>query len=342
MLKSLLLRYHNLNWAIADQLLVSGVNFLTSICIARVLGLEAFGQFTIIWLIVQFFSSIQESLLLSPMISIGAKLKQKTASNYFIGIYSLALIYASIASLLVLLLAFTLNQYVNEVNMPSALYLFIITFLFLLRETLRRILFSCSKLKLVFISDAISYLGQLSLLILLLIFSNVELTTVFWLIGFSSLLAVIFSYFVIPNLRFSLLKLLFAWRRNWPIAKWMVSSSILNWLTGNLFIISAGVYLGNSAVGALKAAQNIVGINHVLFKLIENIAPVKAGKLLVESGTNKMVTYLKQVTVISVVIYLFFVLIILAFSQQLMTFIYGAEYTQYSWLLIVWFTFLFY
>ncbi len=34
----LLVRYSHLNWALADQTMVSGVNFLTGILLARYLG----------------------------------------------------------------------------------------------------------------------------------------------------------------------------------------------------------------------------------------------------------------------------------------------------------------
>ena len=335
MIKTLLLRYKSLNWAIADQLLVSGVNFLTGIFIARILGLEAFGQFTMIWLIILFFSSIQESLLLSPMISISAKLTPQKARNYFDGMFSLALLFALIASFTLGLLLFIFPQYAYGTLVSSVVVVFVIVFLLLFQETLRRILFAKNEIKLVFINDLISYLGQFSLLVLLFVFKeSIELVDVFLVIGASTLAAVIFSYCSIQNLYFSFRELLYAWQRNWPMAKWMVLSAISNWFTGNLFIIMAGLYLGNSAVGALKTAQNIVGVNHIMFKLIENVAPVKASKLLVESGINAMISYLKQLTVISIACFFIFALIFIVFSQELMTFIYGAEYTKYSWLLV--------
>ena len=335
MIKALLLRYKSLNWAIADQLLVSGVNFLTGIFIARILGLEAFGQFTMIWLIVLFFSSIQESLLLSPMISISAKLSPQNISNYFDGIFSLALLFALFASCIIVILLIIFPQYVYGTFGSSVVVVFAIVSLSLLQEALRRILFAKNEIKLVFVNDLISYLGQLSLLVLLFTFKeSIKLIDVFLVIGASTLAAVIFSYFSLNNLHFSFKKLLYVWQRNWPMAKWMGLSAISNWFTGNLFIFMAGIYLGNTAVGALKAAQNILGINHILFKLIENMAPVKAGKLLVKSGINEMVSYFKQLTIVSIGCFCIFTLLIISFSDELMTIIYGAEYTDYSWLLI--------
>jgi hypothetical protein len=41
----LLKRYRHVNWALADQAMLSGVNFLTVVLLARALGIEEFGRF---------------------------------------------------------------------------------------------------------------------------------------------------------------------------------------------------------------------------------------------------------------------------------------------------------
>ncbi len=57
--RRLLLRYSYLNWALADQTMVSGVNFMTGILIARYLGVTEFGRFTLVWMAVLFVNSLQ-------------------------------------------------------------------------------------------------------------------------------------------------------------------------------------------------------------------------------------------------------------------------------------------
>ncbi len=41
-----LARYSHINWAVGDQAMVSAVNFLTGIFLARYLGLAEFGPYT--------------------------------------------------------------------------------------------------------------------------------------------------------------------------------------------------------------------------------------------------------------------------------------------------------
>ena len=69
----LLTRYSHVNWALADQAMVSGVNFLTAILLARYLGIEEFGRFTLAWMAVLIAYSIQYAMIIAPMMSIGPK-----------------------------------------------------------------------------------------------------------------------------------------------------------------------------------------------------------------------------------------------------------------------------
>ena len=69
----LLTRYSQINWALTDQAMVSGVNFLTGIVLARYLGIEEFGRFTLAWMAVLLVNSLQSGLIVQPMMSIGPK-----------------------------------------------------------------------------------------------------------------------------------------------------------------------------------------------------------------------------------------------------------------------------
>ena len=58
-----------------DQAIVSGSNFILGILLARNLGIEGYGYYSLIWLVVLFFSSMQLASLISPMMSLGPKKK---------------------------------------------------------------------------------------------------------------------------------------------------------------------------------------------------------------------------------------------------------------------------
>ncbi len=68
--------------------MVSGVNFLTGILLARYLGLKEFGVFTLVWMAVLFVNSLQFAVISAPMMSIGSKQTVDEAPAYYGAVFS--------------------------------------------------------------------------------------------------------------------------------------------------------------------------------------------------------------------------------------------------------------
>jgi O-antigen/teichoic acid export membrane protein len=71
------------SWALGDQAVVSGTNFLTNVMLARFMGLTEFGVFALAWMSVLFVNSIQIALIVAPMMSVGPKQEDKDRPGYF-------------------------------------------------------------------------------------------------------------------------------------------------------------------------------------------------------------------------------------------------------------------
>ena len=52
-----------------DQAIVSGSNFLISILVLRFIGIENFGIFSFIWLLLLFINSVQLAYIISPLLT---------------------------------------------------------------------------------------------------------------------------------------------------------------------------------------------------------------------------------------------------------------------------------
>ncbi len=99
-------RHSHVNWALADQAMVSAVNFMTGILVARYLGIEELGRFTLAWMVVLFAYSIQHAAINSPMMSIGPKQAEADAPAYYgavvfqqlvLGISTFAIVWTGVA-----------------------------------------------------------------------------------------------------------------------------------------------------------------------------------------------------------------------------------------------------
>ena len=82
------------------------MNFLAGILVARYLGIEEFGRYTLAWMVVLFVNSIQHAAINSPMMSIGPKQAEDDAPAYYgavifqqlvFGISAFALVWAGVS-----------------------------------------------------------------------------------------------------------------------------------------------------------------------------------------------------------------------------------------------------
>ena len=126
-------------------------------------------------------------------------------------------------------------------------------------------------------------------------------------------------------------------KRNWSFSQWLVYSSLLQWGTGNLFIIMAGTLLGPWAVGVIRIMQNTMGLFNVLFIFLENVLPINFANIFKKYGFIKMYEYYKLKLIQGILIMIALISIIFFISDEIVGLLYGNEYLQYSYLLIGYF-----
>ncbi|MEJ2202081.1 MAG: oligosaccharide flippase family protein, partial [Desulfuromonadaceae bacterium] len=297
-IKGLWSRYRHVNWALADQAMVSGVNFLTGILFARYLGLEEYGRFTLAWMAVLFCNSFQQAGIIAPMMSFGPKQKVEDEPAYYGAVVVQQLLWSVLCFFLlwggVRLSGLVKPEWhIQHLGLPLSTALLA----WQLQDFLRRYFFVRDQGGLAFFNDAISYLGQLTLLVVLFNWTTLDTARVLWLIAGTSALAVVVSARHLWGGSVSRGSLRKVTGRHWTFSKWLFSAEAMRWLSGNLFVVCSGYYLGAAVVGALKASQNIMGVSHILFQGLENIVPARASRIAHSAGLKSMFRYLGKVFV---------------------------------------------
>jgi len=314
--------------------MVSGVNFLTGILLARYLGLDEYGRFTLAWMAVLFFNSIQQAGIIAPMMSLGPKQNGADETGYYSAIIVQQIVWSVLGFFLlwagVWLSGFIVPQWgVQDLGLPLASALLA----WQLQDFLRRYFFARNQSKLAFFNDVISYLGQLALLLALFHWARLTTAGVLWLIALTSAAAVLVGACGLGSLQFSRKTLREITRQHWYSSKWLLGSALIQWTSGNYFIVSLGAIVGTGAVGALRAAQNIMGVTHILFQGLENIVPAGAARSLQIGGKVAMQTYLWKATLMCTGVTSLFCLIVAIAPDWLFTLFYGSDYTGYGYLL---------
>ena len=266
-------RHSQTNWAIVDQAMVSFVNFCTGIILVRYLGLEEFGRFTLAWLIVLFFNSIQFATVISPMMSFGPKQAEKESPQYYGAVFIQQLFWSGVCFILIIICVwgsqFFFDWKIHKLAVPLAAALLAFQF----QDFLRRYFFVRRRAAIAFVNDSIASLGRLFLLVFCFNFHILDIGEVLWLIAITAAMAAVIGFFQTERLIYSRLIICKAIADHWHFSKWLLVSALMQWTSGNFFLIAAGSILGPLAVGAMKAAQNIIGVTHILFQAMENFVP---------------------------------------------------------------------
>jgi O-antigen/teichoic acid export membrane protein len=334
-------RYSQINWTFADQAIISGVNFFTGIILVRYLGLEEFGRFTLAWLIILFFNSIQFAAVISPMMSIGPKQEENELPKYYGAVFFQQLFWSGLCLISILLFVWG-SQFLFEWKIKGlAILLAVVLVSVQSQDFLRRYFFVRQRAVLAFVNDCICYLGRLLLLVVCFQYSLLDLKAVLLLIASTAALATLIGFIKTEQLIISRNFVNRVFKEHWQFSKWLIVSALMQWTSGNLFLIAAGELLGVFAVGAIKAAQNIIGVTHILFQAMENFVPSQAAKAFGKDGAKGLLRYLQGISLhwgVLIAGVAFFAAILSDFWFKCF---YGSTYLIYSFLL-KWFSLIYF
>lgn len=325
-------QYGNINWTLADQALVSGVNFTTGLLLARYLGLESFGLYTMLWMVVLLLGSIQLALIISPMLSIAPKLDKVEHDIYQSSICMHQIVFSMTSFLLIVsILASTLYNF--DYDYSLAFYTAAAAVGYQFQDYIRRYFFSVMRPRVAFFGDFVSYIGQLVAIYVVNYYLGLSIGYVLSAVALTSFLsALVMRPFM--HVKFNSVEQVVAdFRRSYHFSKWLVGSVVMQWLSGQIFFLLAAYLLGPAMVGVMKSAQNIVAATHVFIQALENIIPVKLATLYQRYGLKGISSYLSKSIPLSLSIVFLFCGFVGYFSDDLLTWLYGDEIEGYGYVL---------
>lgn len=322
------------NWAFLDQAVVSGSNFLTGILLARYLGLGEFGRFSLAWIVVLFFSGLQTAMIISPMMSLGPMQETDQLPSYYGAVFMQQLIWAG-SSFVVIFLGVWGSQFLfpiwkaNDIALPLASALLA----YLLQDFIRRYFFVKDLAHLALINDSISYIGQLCFLITFAQFATLKAGEALWIIAGTSGIAVAVGLFTVSPLYLSRNYFIKVFSRHWNLSKWLICSSLMQFASSQFFFLIAGYKLGAASVGAMKAAQNVIGILHIVFQSFENFVPSQASREYLSGKREALSRYLTKIVKFGCSVTVIIAGLCFFFAEFWMNLIYGNEYSGYGYIL---------
>lgn len=303
--------------------------------LARFLGVEHYGQFVILYAVLLYANNIQVALILAPMLSLIPQINSAIKrTKYFNGILTFQFIFSLVVSLIICFVGYIISRWFSIPYLQESIVAVSFSILsFQLQDWLRRYFFVRFESKKVFFNDSISYGGQIALLCLLYSWNKLNLTTAFWAIFITSTIAFLVG---IPfkNFSFSLINARVIFRKNRIFGRNLFFSGQINWASSQGILILGGTALGATAVGGIRAAQNIVGPLNIIFQGMENIIPIQASRYYYKDKLPGLLDYLKKTSLYGGALIAIFCGFVAIFSKQLIIYAYGEEYVAYAPLII--------
>lgn len=311
--------------AFADQVVFSGGSFLVTILLARVLPPSVFGQFSIVILSIYMLMSISNGIVIGPFQV--SQTNQSSASSYQAFVFYLHGILTAVFVLIVILIAqFKILPREIESHLTESLLL-LVGFLF--HDFIRKFLLAQGRTWMAFGVDLLMVSIQLGLILYVRLASLQNLFSVLLVMGFSYLPSVLLTIIIIrPRFTHSSLWNNF-FQKHRTQGKWLVMTAVIQWFSNNLFIMASGLWLGTTALGALRLVQSMLGFLNVLLQAFENYGLPKAANLF-HTTPEQARTYLRQLGLYgfagaAVVLTMLFI-----FSNRLMVVVGGPQYAPYA------------
>lgn len=304
-----------------DQFIFSGSNFLLAFLLARKLSISDFGFFSSVLLLTYLLVAVCNAIIVQPFQILAAKEFGKKSLGF---VFQAAMILILIFALLIFSAKFLPVSFF-KVLQHHIFSIIIFVAAYILQDFLRKVLLIMDRIKLVLLIDSVFIL----VFPILIMDGNLTLGESLIVIGLINCLASVPGlWYTIRNANFSL-KNSALWQYHWTAGKWLVSASLLQWFSSNFFTLAAGMYLGISALGALRLVQSFFGVINVILQTVENYYIPKTARLYYQDDKSIRKKLFKNMVqwmlVLGIVISLFFL-----FSQPLITLLGGEKYIQYG------------
>jgi len=322
------------NWVLADQGIVSGSKFIAGVLVARFLGPEMFGVFVLMQMTQIYANGCQGALIISPMLVGAPRLEGTERDNYLSGMFALQIMLSVLLALSIVVLVFAwqaISAHANpELTRPTnlaGLIAALVTFQF--QDWQRRCFFATGRSRGACMIDAVNYLPQL-----LFIgvsgrsgFLSVNLT--FWIMALSSSVS-FFAAHLVNRVRPGFRHGLNALRREWKACRDYLLSWQIMWVGTQGVLLIGTAFLGQQAIGGIRATQNVMGPFTTLFQALDNVIPVNAAKRYSKSGMDGAIAYMRSVMVRGTVILVPVIVGIAMLGEPLTRLLYGERYLAFA------------
>lgn len=258
-------------WPFADQGAVSLGNFLTQIILARNLSQHDYGVFGLLFVVMYLLNNCHSPLVAYP-------LSVRGAVEDLFGLRRLCTVSLILTAALMVPGVIVLAGATSVLKaLPLLPYVLLASVLWQTQETMRRGLMAWLRHREALWGDALSYLGQASVIWLLATLGRLTLTTVFLTIAVTSTMAALVQARQIGLARVGLSHVRKVSADFWRVGRCAFGASATGMAVNAVFPWGLNFFQGPEGSASYQAANNVLGASHpVLFGVANLVVPATA------------------------------------------------------------------
>ena len=317
--------------ATIDSGVISLSNFLATIILARNVDPTQLGVYGVGFVTLRLVRAVQEGLIVQPMNVFGAAMEVDEFKPYATSTSLIQIGLAFVSASVVAVCGWALTELGNDTAGPTLFSLWMPFLWWQMQEYTRRMLYARGLLVYAVVESVIANGVRLALMIFLAAQGSLTGTAGLEAIAWGSLVA------LIPGLWFTrqfwtrkITGFSTTWRRNWDFGRWLLGSTITNWIAVEFYPVLTAGLINFAAAGAYRAIQNLVAPANVLLRAIDSFLTPRAANLYEKNGLQALTRTLRNIYLVVGIPVMGILITAILFPKQILNFIYGDTYIAYS------------
>ncbi len=317
--------------AAVEQGIISLSNFAATLLLARNVTPTELGVYGVGFTALRLIRSIQDGLTIQPMNTYGPAMDEQSFKRYASSTAILQFLMALVTAAGVALLGWILIETGNDTAGPGVFSLWPAFLWWQLQEFLRRVLYSRGRVFEATINTILANLARISLMLWWIYNGTLSGIAGIQAIALGSLIALIPGIWQI-RMYFSrdTRNLIQTWRQNWEFGRWVMGSTLANWIAIEFYPVLTAGMINFAAAGAYRAIQNLVAPIHLLLRAMDTFLTPRAAKAYQENGLPALRRILRLTYFVSAAPILGLLSLAMLFPRPLLQFLYGEVYLEYS------------
>ncbi|WP_145195897.1 hypothetical protein [Planctomycetes bacterium Poly30] len=279
--------------ALVSQGIASSGGFALSVLLVRTLGLERFGVLSLVLIGAAYAAGLGQALACQPLLSLaplaeGEARRARVRDALWMAAGLAAIVSALAGGLMHLLEANGVGLRDRGVGRLAVTTL---VGLRALAPTLRGALFTLGYGRATVAMDALGSWGPCVGVVTLGHFGGVSIASASVVLSASAAAACALALVALRGLGVGAVPGRAAFARHWQSGRWLAGNQVLSWFGTGGFHAATAAVVGPAGVGAIRAAQGLVGVLLVGCQALELILPGRAAAALAEGGRSGLLRW---------------------------------------------------